>query len=170
MSSASHLHVMVTVGVLPPREEREVLELCGVHLAHESGAAAAAGIGVDFVATGVATFFAALLAAEAAVGLITDDAGLGALAEAAAAVATLGVGLRTGATDALGVIALGAAAGVPSSGSTFSSVGGRGPFLTELKAAATSARDNPLVGVLVKLAGRGGRTAAGCSSVHVFAC
>ena len=141
-----------------------------MHFAHEPGAAAgvaATGVGGGLAATGVATFFAALLAAEAAVGLITDDAALGVFVEPAAAVAILGVGLSTDAVDALGVPVLGAAAEAPSSGPAFSSVGGKGPFFTELNAAVTSARDNPLVGVLVKLAGRGGRTAAGCSCVNV---
>jgi len=172
MSSASHRHVIVTVGVLPPSDERD-FELLGVHLAHELTVAAGVAASVTSLAAGVCTFgvatLAALLAADAAVGFVTVDAGFGVLVEGPVAVATLGVGRCTG-TATLGVatfgwvavFALDDAAGVLLSGPAFSSVAGRDVPLP-LRAAATSARDKPFVGVLVKPTGRGGRTAAGCS-------
>jgi len=99
--------------------------------------------------------FAALLAAEAAVGLVKDEAGLG-MADTAA---NFGVGLRIGRE---------AFEAVP--GPSFSSVTGS---TLALRAAATTSLLSPFVGVLVKFAGRG-RTGAGWrkaeTSEHMGSC
>ena len=144
---------MVTVGVLPPSEERPVLEpaLPGVPSEHEAGCTAT---GVALAAEGPALGvmgFAALLAAEAAVGLVKDEAGLG--------TADTGVGLRIGTEAPEAVL-----------GPSFSSVTGS---TLVLRAAATTSLLSPFVGVLVKFAGRG-RTGAGwrreATSAHIGSC
>jgi hypothetical protein len=153
MSSASHLHVIVTVGVLPPSEVRVAVlapALLGVHLLHESTGAGAALLD-EAAPRGVAAALDELFAADAAVGRVRDDSGgLGVLLEADAdGTATLGVGLTTPPE-----------AGV-AEGATFSSVAAAPP-LAPASAAATEALEISLVGSFVKPAGRAGRKGAGC--------
>jgi hypothetical protein len=127
-------------------------------LLHEAAGVAASAIAAlldEAAARGVPAALAALFAADAAVGRLTDSGGLGVLVDAdTGGTATLGVGFTTP-PEALGVAEV-------SEGAMFSSiVTATVPFMPP-SAAEIAALVISLVGSFVKPAGLVGRTGAGC--------
>ena len=152
MSSASTRHVIVAVGVLPPRESRDDFALAGVILAPEAAAFASPG---DTGAVRGVVGLAAILAAEDCALFVIDPASFA----AEVGVASFAVGFTTTGC-AFGVASFGAA--LPDA--WFSSV-----TLLLASAFCTSLSETILVGVLVKPAGRG-RIAAGLTTPGVLFC